>query len=100
MAAYTLLCTARNLAPIARQAIAAAADTVTVSCNRLPMNCVTIQMVTTTSGLLYHKTAGQALTNGYPVAAGVPFSLRFCDGDTFEVAGTVAGFIDYLVVSP
>jgi hypothetical protein len=100
MAAYTLICSQRNLAPIARQAIAAAADSVTVSANLMPMNRATIQMVTTTSGLLFHKTAGQALTNGFPVAAGVPFTVVMADGDTFEVAGTGAGFIDYLVVGP
>jgi hypothetical protein len=100
MAAYTLLCTARNGRPINRQAIAAAADTVTVSAIGLPGNRATVQMVTTTSGLLFSKAAGGALANGWPVAAGVPLTLVFQDGETFEVAGTVAGFIDYLVVSP
>lgn len=100
MAAYTLLCTARNARPIARQAIAAAADTVTVSARGMPMNRATLQMVTTTSGLLFAKDAGGALANGFPVAAGVPFTVVVQDGETFEIAGTGAGFIDYLVVGP
>lgn len=100
MAAYTLICSARNSRPIARQAIAAAADTVTVNATGMPGNRATIQMVTTTSGLLFSKAAGGALANGYPVAAGVPLTLVFQDGETFEVAGTGAGFIDFLVTGP
>ena len=100
MAAYTLLCTARNARPIARQALATTADTVTVSARGMPMNACNVQMVSTTAGLLFAKDAGGAVANGFPIAAGTPFTMRFADGDTFEVAGTVAGFIDYLVTAP
>lgn len=100
MAAYTLFANGRNSRPIARQAIAASADTVTVDATAMPGCRATVQMVTTTSGLLFSKAAGGALANGFPVAAGVPLTLVFQHGDTFEVAGTGAGFIDYLVTAP
>jgi hypothetical protein len=99
MAAYTLTCAAKNGRPIVRQAIAAAEDTVTVDARLLPMARATIQMVTTTSGLLFTTTATTALANGFPVSAGVPFTMTFQHGDVFYVAGTVAGFIDYIVTA-
>jgi hypothetical protein len=98
MAAYTLICTDRNKRPIARQPVTAGADTVTVSARGMRMNRAKIQMVTTTASLLFASDAGGAVANGYPTAAGVPFTLYFKDGDTFEIAGSGAGFIDYLVV--
>ena len=98
MAAYTLVCSARNSRPILRQAIGAAEDTVTVSAISMRRNGARIQMVTTTSGLLFTTTAGTALANGFPVIAGQALTLWFPDGAQFYVAGTVAGFIDYLVV--
>lgn len=100
MAAYTLLCTVRNKDPIARQALAASQDTVTVSARQMPGCRATIQMTPTTAGLLFCITAGVVPPGGYPTAAGVPLTLVFQDGDIFYVAGTGAGFIDYLVVGP
>lgn len=98
MAAYTLICARRNGAPIARQALAAAEDTVTVSAKGMRKNGARIQMVSTTAGLLFSDTQGVVPAGGFPVIAGQALTLWFPDGAVFYVAGTGAGFIDYLVV--
>lgn len=58
-----------------------------------------IQMIATTAGIFYHTTAGSSQADGFPIAAGTPFSIPVGNGSVFYLSAQVGtGRVDFVVI--